>query len=167
MLLSTYMVIYGGLLSTHMIIHGKLLSTHMVIHGVLLSTHMVIHDMLLAATWQSQFQPLLAAQYSILATRRDCVLSCLLATTRWGNTPAQCWDYSITALLHQLRVYLGHSLCDSGRHVEDKVLMQKNIGAGWSGSHHHWWNSKPDNMEPSVVANSTINDICNKLCNLR
>ena len=49
-----------------------------------------------AATWRSQFQPLLAAQYSILATRRDCVLSCLLATTTWGNTPAQCWDYNIT-----------------------------------------------------------------------
>ena len=34
-----------------------------------------------AETWWIQFQPLLPAQYSILATSRDCEPSCLLATT--------------------------------------------------------------------------------------
>ena len=92
-----------------------------------------------AEPWRGQFQPLLAAEYSILATRRDWESSCLLTTIRWGDTSAHCWDNSIAIPLHQLRVYLGHSQSDSGqtrggqKYWCKRILEQDDQGAIFTG----------------------------------
>ena len=61
----------------------------------------------------------------------------------------------------------GHSQGDSGQtRGGQEVLMQEDIGAGWSGSNLHGETAYLIH-EAQCFANSIINDKCNKLCNPR